>query len=163
LGIAHWPIPQKRGDPLPDVDGLLLVLTKGGTAGEIKTAKDSITALKLSVDSFVRLMSVRAKDQLSQSDTRNDKVSATEWSEIYSILTQALKAKQFDAWRTDEQNAGVTMGLEEFWFSVTEPKEGDWPPVPVADQPLIDPDIAKLTDLPDWLAGKGGDQPLEGA
>ena len=37
---------------------------------------------------------------------------------------------------------------------MTEPKEGEWPPVPVAGQPLIDPDVVKRTDLPDWLAGK---------
>ena len=146
---------QVLGKQLPDLDGLLLTLTKSGTAAdEIKAAKDSVTALNLSVESFTRLMSIRAKDQLAQSDTRNDKVSEQEWREVYSILTQALKAKEFDAWRTAEQNAGTTMGLEEFWFSVTEPKEGDWPPVPVADQPLIDPDIVKLTDLPEWLAGK---------
>lgn len=146
---------QVLGKQLPDLDGLLLTLTKSGTApDELKVAKDSVTALNLSVESFTRLMSIRAKDQLAPSDPRNDKVSEQEWREVYSILTQALKAKEFDAWRTAEQNAGTTMGLEEFWFSVTEPKEGEWPPVPVADQPLIDPDIVKLTDLPDWLAGK---------
>jgi Tc toxin complex TcA C-terminal TcB-binding domain len=142
------------GNPLPDLDGLLLLLTKGGTADEIKTAKDSVTALALTLESFTRLMSIRAKDQLAQSDPRNDKVSEQEWREVYSILTQALKAKQFDAWRTEEQGAGIRIGLEEFWFSLTEPKEGDWPPVPVEDQPFIDPGIVKLTDLPDWLAGK---------
>jgi len=141
-------------NPLPDLDGLLLVLTKGGTADEIKTAKDSVTALALTVESFTRLMSIRAKDQLAQSDMRNDKVSEQEWREIYSILTQALKAKQFDAWRTEEQGAGTRIGLEEFWVSLTEPKEGDWPPLPITDQPLIDPGIVKLTDLPDWLSGK---------
>jgi len=142
------------GNPLPDLDGLLLVLTKGGTAAEVGTAKDSVTALQLSVESFTRLMAIRAKDQLSASDSRNEKASAAEWSEVYSILAQAAKAKQFEAWRTEEKNAGILLGLEEFWFSVREPQEGDWPPLPVADQPLVDPDIVKLTDLPEWLAGK---------
>lgn len=149
LGNALLP-----GNPLPDLDGLLLVLTKGGTAVEIKTAKNSIAALDLSVESFTRLMAIRAKDQLTQSDARNDKVSEQEWREIYSILTQATKSKQLAVWLTEEQGSKVNLGLEEFWFSVTEPKEGDWPPVPIANQPLIDPDIVKLTDLPDWVAGK---------
>ena len=48
-------------------------------------------------------MAIRAKDQLAQSDARNDKVSEQEWREVYSILTQALKAKEFDAWRTAEK------------------------------------------------------------
>jgi len=145
---------QVLGDPLPEVDGLLLILTKGGTADEIKTAKDSVTALHLSVESFTRLMSIRAKDQLAQSDTRNDKVSEQEWREVYSILAQALKAKQSDVWRTAEQAASIKLGLEEFWISVTEPKDGDWPPLPITGQPFIDPDIVKLTELPEWLAGK---------
>ena len=145
---------QVLGNPLPDLDGLLLVMTKGGTADEVKTAKDSVTALRLSVESFTRLMSIRAKDQLAVSDSRNEKVSAAEWSEVYSILAQATKEKRFAAWRTEEKGAGIMLGLEEFWFSVREPQEGDWPPVPVADQPLIDPDIIKLTDLPEWLSGK---------
>jgi Tc toxin complex TcA C-terminal TcB-binding domain len=145
---------QVLGNPLPDLDGMLLVLTKSGTADEIKAAKDSVSALALTVESYTRLMSIRTKDQLAQSDTRSDKVSEQEWREVYSILTQATKSKRFDVWRTEEQNAGINLGLDEFWFSVTEPKEGDWPPVSVSDQPFIDPDIVKLTDLPDWLAGK---------
>ena len=37
---------------------------------------------------------------------------------------------------------------------MTEPKEGDWPALSPAGQPYIDPDIVKITELPDWLAGK---------
>ena len=145
---------QVLGDPLPNVEGLFSILTNGGTAAEIKTAKDSVTSLNLSVESFTRLMSLRAKDQLAQNDSRNDKVSEQEWHEVYSILTQALKAERFDVWRAVEQGADMKLGLGEFWFSVTEPKEGDWPPAPVAGLPLIDPDILKPVDLPDWLAGR---------
>ncbi len=145
---------QVLGNPLPDLDGLLLVLTKGGTPDEVKSTKDSVTALQLSIESFTRLMSIRTKDQLAVSDVRNEKVSPAEWSEVYSILAQATKAKRFAAWRTEEKGAGIILALEDFWFSVREPQEGDWPPVPAADQPLIDPAIVKLTDLPEWLAGK---------
>lgn len=152
-GIAQI-LRQVLGDPLPDLDGLLLVLTKGGTADEIKAARGGVAALDLSVESFTRLMSVRAKDQLALNDSRNEKVSGPEWFEVYSILVQALKTRKFAAWRISEQAALVRMDLEDFWFSVSEPTEGDWPPLPIADQPLIDPDLVKLTDLADWLAGK---------
>ena len=102
------------GNPLPDLDGLLLTLTKSGTAtDEVRVAKDSVTALTLSVESFTRLMSIRAKDQLAAGDTRNDGVSEQEWREVYSILTQALKARQYDAWRTAEQDSTAAMDLEE--------------------------------------------------
>jgi hypothetical protein len=152
-GIAEI-LKQVFGDPLPDLDGLLLTLTKSGTtADEITVSKDSIAALNLSLESFARLMTIRAKDQLAPVDIRNEQVSEQEWREVYSILAHALKTREFDAWRVAEQTALVKMGLEEFWFSVTEPKEGDWPPVPIAGQPLIDPGVMKLTDLPDWLAG----------
>jgi hypothetical protein len=152
-GIAEI-LRQVLVSPLKDLEELLLVLAKGGTAAEVKAARDSVSALNLSVESFTRLMSIRDKDQLAQSDTRNVKVTEPEWREVYSILAQALKARQFNAWQAAEQAADINLGLEQFWFSVTEPKEGEWPRTPIADQPLIDPDIVKLTDLPEWLAGK---------
>lgn len=145
---------QVLGTPLPDIDGLLATLTKSGTPEKIKTAKDEAEALGLSIDGLTRLMSIRAKDQLAQGDARNEKVSDEEWREVYSILTQAVKVKKFDAWRIEEQADGVRLGLEEFWFSLREPTEGDWPPVFKKGQPLIDPDLVKLADLPEWLAGK---------
>ena len=141
------------GNPLPDLDGLLLVLTKGGAADEIKIAKDSVTALNLTVESFTRLMTIRTRDQLASSDPRNEKVTTAEWSEVYSILAQATKAKRLDVWRAEEKSAGIILGNEEFWFSVRDPLEGDWPPLPLPDQPLIDPDLVGLNDLPEWLTG----------
>jgi len=145
---------QVLGDPLPDLDSLFLVLTKTSTADEIKVARDTLATLELSVESFTRLMFIRAKDQLAQKDPGNEKVSEAEWRDVYSILVQVLKKREFVAWRISEEAALVQMGLEEFWLSVSEPREGDWPPLPVAGQPLVDPDVVKLTDLPDWLAGK---------
>lgn len=143
---------QVLGNPIPDIDGMLQTLTKGGIPAEMKSVKDSISALNLSVESFTRVMAGRDKDHLAQSDARDEKLSDEEWIEIYSILTRALKERNFVAWRSVEDSA-IGLGLREFWFSVTEPKEGDWPPQPVAGQPLIDPDMVNVTDLPDWLAG----------
>lgn len=142
------------GNPLPDLDGLLMVLTKGGTSQAVETARNGVKALGLTVESFTRLMAIRAKDQLALSDARNEKVSLAEWSESYSILAQAIKVKLVEVWRTEEQAAGIILGLKEFWLSVSPPLEGDWPPLSLPDQPLIDPALLKLTELPEWLAGK---------
>ncbi len=120
-GIAE--ILKVLGNPLSDFDGLLLVLTKGGAANEIKAVRDGIAALDLTVESFMRLMSIRAKDQLAQSDNRNEKVTEPEWREVYSILTQALKSREFDTWRTAEKTSNIILGLDQFWFSLSEPKE----------------------------------------
>jgi len=149
-----WILQHGLGNPLPDLDGLLLVLTKGGTSHEVGIARDSITAIGLSVESFTRLMAIRAKNQLAESDARNEKVSTAEWNEMYSILAQAIKVKLFEVWRIEEQAAQITLGRKDFWFSVTTPQEGDWPPVRLPNQPLVDPGLLKLTDLPEWLTGK---------
>jgi hypothetical protein len=143
---------QELGDPR-QLDTLVLTLTKGGTPDEVSSATGAVEALHLSIESFIRLMALRAKD-LAASDPRNEKITTGEWSEVYSILTQARKSKMFVAWRAEEKDAGITLGFEEFWFSLSEPQVGAWPPVAVAGQPLIDPDLVKLTDLPEWLAGK---------
>jgi hypothetical protein len=141
------------GNPLPDFDGALLTLTKGGTTDEIKAAKGSVIALGLTLESFTRLMAIRAKDQLA-SDPRNEKVSEAEWSEVYSILTQVTKVRQFDTWRTEEQTINLLFGTQAFWLALSEPKEGDWPPLLTPNYPLIDPAITKLADLPDVTVGK---------
>jgi hypothetical protein len=144
---------QVFGNPIPDLDGLLLTLTKGMTSEEIQTAKDKVLALGLTIESFTQLMTIRAKDQLA-GDPRNEKVSEAEWGEVYAILTQVVKVRQFDAWRTDEKNIGLIFGTQEFWFALSEPKEGDWPPLSNPVFPFIDPGITKLADLPDATAGK---------
>jgi hypothetical protein len=144
---------QVFGDPLPDLDGLLSTLTKGADPDMIKTAKESVVALNLTIESFIRLMTLRAKDQLA-SDPRNEKVSEAEWSEVYAILTQVMKVRQFDSWRKDEQDIELLLGTQEFWFALSEPKEGDWPPLSHPDIPFIDPSVTKLADLPDVTVGK---------
>ena len=104
---------SQPGNPLPDLDGLLSTLTKGATPDEIKAARDNVLALGLTLESFTQLMTIRVKDQQA-SDPRNEKVSETEWSEIYSILTQVTKIRQFDIWRKDEQNINLLFGTQEF-------------------------------------------------
>ena len=144
---------QVLGNPLPDLDGLQLTLTKGATPDEINAAKDSVLALGITIESFTQLMAMRAKDQLT-GDPRNDKVTEAEWGEVYAILTQVTKVQQFEIWQTEEKNIGLLFGIQEFWFALTEPKEGDWPPLTNPAYPFIDPSITKLADLPDTTVGK---------
>lgn len=110
--------------------------------------------LGLQVDSFTRLMDLRVKDQLSQSDPRNPAVTETEWQEVYSILAQAQKVKFFPTWIAEEQTKKVNFDSSTFWISISEPKVGEWPPSQGAEQPLIDPELLKLSDLPDPVAGQ---------
>lgn len=144
---------QVLGNPLPDLDAWVSVIAKGAPAAALATVTAKVKALHLSVDSFSRLMAIRAKERMAQEDARNDPVSDAEWLETYSILTQAVKMARFDTWRGVEA-ASVELGLQEFWPSVTDPRQGDWPPLSVASRPLIDPDLVKLTELPDWQAGR---------
>lgn len=147
---------QVFGNPLPNFDGFLVTLTIGGSTGEMKTVKDKLTALGLSVEGFVRLMAVRSKDQAAQSDFRNEEVTDDEWQETYSILIQAIKITQsYNNWLIEEQESNVDLGRKEFWFSLREPQSGEWPPVSRPGLPLIDPDVIKINELPEWLAGKG--------
>lgn len=145
---------QALGNPLPDLDNLLYGLSKGQTTGEVTAAKTGVLALGLAVESFTRLMAIRAKDRLFQADARNETVTPAEWGELYSILAQVAKQKQFPTWQAEEAAAGVIPGAAEFWNSLNPPQEGDWPPVVPAGQPLIDPVVLKPADLPEWLAGK---------
>jgi hypothetical protein len=110
--------------------------------------------LNLTVNSFTRLMTIRDKDKTWESDTRNEKVTAEEWREVYSILVQAQKVKLSLIWRNEETGAGIQADGRLFWISLSEPQEGAWPPVLAAQQPLIDPDILKPADLPSPLVGE---------
>lgn len=142
------------GNPLPDLDALLAGLTGGSTVSEVTAAKDGLAMLGLGVESFTRLMALRAKDRLAQADNRSDKVSEAEWGEVYSILAQLTKAGQFAGWQAEETVHQVVPGPSQFWLSLNTPLEDEWPPAMPAGQPFIDPDVLKLTDLPEWLAGK---------
>jgi len=108
------------------------------------------TDLNLTVESFTRLMEIFTKDKLS-SDSRNEKVEEEEWQDVYSILTQARKEKMFT---TEELSHGVSVPPDQFWISLREPEDGNWPPMDLGQLPLIDPDVLDFDDLPDPTAGK---------
>ena len=57
-------------------------------------------------------------------------------------------------WRQEEQVAGIELGSKSFWFCLTQPKDGNWPPDLPIELPIIDPSTLKLTDLPDPVVGE---------
>lgn len=110
----------------------------------------------LTAESFTRLMAIAAKAQAWDSDDRNEKVKDEEWREVYSILVQAQKVKLFAAWRTEESGAGIELDPQNFWIALSQPQEGEWPPIPSTKTPIpiIDPAAIKLKDLPDPIVGE---------
>lgn len=150
-----------RPDPVDeDFDFILEKLSKG-TEPEVEAAKSQIRAdLGLTAESFTRLVGLRDKARRAESDPKNEPVKEEEWVEIYSILVQAQKVRLFAAWIAEEVEQahlfGPTdfFGPSEFWIPLREPREGDWPPAVPGGQPLIDPEVVKLDELPDPTAGK---------
>jgi len=134
------------GDPLPDFDQLEEDLTQGNDPKVIEEAKRKITdELHLTVESFTRLMAIRGKEE-------REEIGDEEWEEVYSILVQARKVANHSNWTSEE--VGVRLGPEYFWIAIKPPKEGGWPPVPLKDQPWIDPEKIKLDELPEATAGR---------
>jgi hypothetical protein len=145
------------GNPLPDFDALLQELTQGDK-DTVKAATEAVSNLNLNVDSFTRLMEIRSKDAQSRGGP-GDPVSPAEWGEVYAILTQVRKVRLFNPWRAAEQQLNIVLGMRDFWISLREPVEGDWPPAQLVSgaqtptTPLIDPDLQTLQDLPEPVAG----------
>jgi hypothetical protein len=112
--------------------------------------------LGLTIDAFNRLMDLRHQDQAAAIDPRNSPLSADESREVYSLLVEGAKARFFAFWRTEEAALPLTafFGSQSFVVSLREPAAGDWPPVIPAGQPLIDPALVALTDLPEQTVGK---------
>jgi hypothetical protein len=109
--------------------------------------------LRLSVDAFLRLMNLRLKDQAAAADPRNSPLGPKEWREVRSILVEAQKVAFFSSWRAEEQAATVRLGPEEFWARLRQAQVGDWPPVVLDGQPMIDPHLVTAADLPDPTVG----------
>ncbi|MFW9875843.1 MAG: neuraminidase-like domain-containing protein, partial [Candidatus Thorarchaeota archaeon] len=105
--------------------------------------------LNLSSDSFNRLIEIKNKDKQYHLDLRNEKVTEDEWNEVFSILVQARKKSLFTEWKREEENLNIpdNFGPELFWFSVEEPKEGDWPQNLNLPWPIIDPEFITQEEL----------------
>jgi hypothetical protein len=144
-----------------DFDALHQTLNSGSES-EVTAAKDRIRRdLNLSVEAFSRLMEIRTKDLASRADNPKESVSAEEWREVDAILVQVQKERLFPDWcREEDPNppAGspkvVLFSPKNFWISLREPQEGDWPPVLPPGQPMIDPELVKRKDLPESSIGQ---------
>jgi len=110
--------------------------------------------LGLSIEAFNRLIAIWKKTAAWLADARSQEVTASEQREALSILVQSRKRLLFEAWRAEEEANGIDFGMNEFWISIREPVEGDWPPVTAGNVPLIDPELLQTNDLPDSAAGK---------
>lgn len=143
-----------------DFDMLYEHVTQSVVAKFTQVAKYRIeTDLNLTVESFARLIEIRAKDQLATDDPQAEPVTAEQWREVYSILVQAQKRALYLEWANEEKQQGIMLGPKQFWISLREPVEGDWPPLPLEHPlpvayPLVDPETLKLDDLPEPTAGQ---------
>jgi hypothetical protein len=157
VSVVPW-----AGAPLPALFDLLYEqLTLGPTPEDVAAAQKTITtALRLTTESFTRLIELKRKDTLATSGLGHEPVSEGDWQEVYSILVSAQKRAFREAWLTEENEAAVTLDPKVFWISLREPMEGDWPAHPSKEQlattnpqPLIDPALLALKDLPEPPAG----------
>jgi hypothetical protein len=111
--------------------------------------------LRLTVEAFSQLMTLKAKDDAASADPRNQPLAPVEWSDVRSILVQAQKLALRDVWLAEEVAQTVRLGPAEFWPSPRAPTVGAWPPMSAAPPvPLIDPTGVKLEDLPDLPVGR---------
>ena len=139
------------GLTMPDFDTLLHDLTQGDQDAATNAAL-AIGKLGMSVDGFTRFMALRDKDTAARTGP-GEPVGDAEWGELYSILVQVLKVRRYPAWRAEEQQLGIVLGLREFWHALREPVPGSWPVAMAPGVPLIDPDLQTLRDLPEPVAG----------
>ncbi len=85
---------------------------------------------------------------------KNPLVEQSEWGEVVSILAQAQKGVWAAEWVKEEDGQQPLLGPKDFWISLREPAEGDWPPPPAAEGgPRIDPEVLKSDELPEETAG----------
>jgi hypothetical protein len=151
-GSGSPPTPGYTSIPQWDLDALREVLVQGDT----QEVADALERLKsdfmLGVDAFDRLVTLRDKDRLAESDARLPKLSPDEWWEVASILVGSRKRGLFLLWREQERAAAVAFP-EEFWISLRQPTVGPWPPMP-SPRPLIDPQLQQITDLAEPTIGR---------
>jgi hypothetical protein len=143
--LAAWTQP-----PLAGLNGLLLDLRSSDTEVAQTAAETIQTNLRLPVEAFTRLMDIREKATRWERSQSDDAVTAAEWSEVYSILTQAQKVAFFPTWVREETQwqTGIDRVLfspQFFWPSLREPQEGDWSST--LPSPRLDPELIRLNDL----------------
>ena len=146
---AKWPLPKKE---LGDIHESLAA---GGLDQDtIARTIDSLASrYGLDIDALNRLLELRDKAVAAAADPRNAELDDDERSEVRSILVQALKRLLFADWGQEETDKAIDFGPQEFWISLRQPVEGDWPPEQPAGVPLVDPELIKPVELPDSAVG----------
>lgn len=130
-----------------------------GTTADVAVVGERVSRdLNLSADAFVQIMRIRVKQLQWEMDPKSEMVQSDEWSDLFSLLVRAEKRRFIPAWIAEELAAAVRLGPEDFWPSLRAPREGTWPPVAAAGQPLVDPDETKLTELPEPTTGEAAIQ-----
>lgn len=135
---------------LADLDRIARDLSRPDTAAAARARV--IDGFHLELTAFTRLLELRQRDR------HGDTLAADEWEEVFSIIVQGQKqalvvATSGAGWLVEEAKVFVDLGPETFWLSETEPKPGNWPPLPTTTRPLIDPELRRV-DLPDDVAGR---------
>jgi hypothetical protein len=145
---ATRPLAAQQPDNL---DALFDDLSRGV---DVDTAAGRIeNDLRLSVESFNRLMEIWRQARRWERSPTLEPVSEAAWREVRSILVQAQKAAWFSGWIQEERNASISFDSATFWTSLREPVVGDWPP-PSRQPPLVDPDASGRDELPDLPFGR---------
>jgi hypothetical protein len=147
--IAPW----LAATPAAQFDTILKTL-ESGTGADVAAATTRVaTDLNLSTETFGQLVRTCAKQRAWEGDPKSEPVPTDEWDDFFSILVRAQTDRFLEVWRQEEIAGGIRFGFEDFWHSEREPRDGVWPPVPLAGHPLIDPDEVKLVDLPEPTIG----------
>ena len=154
----RWP----AATPISSFFAMAAQLASGDKATVLRIRDTLATQFGLEVDAYGRLSALYQKDVAQRADARNPALTPSETREFASILTQARKRLHFADWIAEERAAesstaptvAFQFGPRDFWISLTEPEAGEWPPVePDQRTPWIDPDVVKITDLPDSSVG----------
>lgn len=145
--------PWLSATPVSQFDALADTFERGTTT-QVALAFDRVKGdLNLSVEAFTQLVRVRNKHRAWELDPKSEAVQDDEWQRFFSLLIRATKLRFYPAWSSGEEAQTVRFGPRTFWPAVRAPREGAWPPARSADRPLIDPELLKLTDLPEPAVG----------
>jgi pSer/pThr/pTyr-binding forkhead associated (FHA) protein len=141
--------PWAATTPVTALEALWENLAQGVTVPAIMTQLAS--DLCLTPQAFNRLMDLWHADQATAAVPPGPALTAADWGEVASLLTQAAKTRFFAVWRAEEAALPLDFGSATFIVSLREPLPGDWPPVPPPGPPvpLIDPAIVPPTGLPE--------------
>lgn len=147
------------GDNLPhDLTALKAQLETGDPIATSVATEKIGKDLHMPVEDFNRLMFVKTKDD--QTDPAR-KPTASEWVEIYALLTYAQKHKrQYPLWVQKEHDLNLVYwqarkaSLPRWRSSVQRRQEWQQALTVRGQSPVIDPDIVQAVDLKDPMAGE---------